>query len=151
MKTRNLTNVRGLVVLFSLIAMLYVTGCSEDITTVLTSSNNDSITSNDEKDAVGDDIEFEPILIHYDGSWHILYRKPYGFYDIYASDHTYIGYLSIWTHSSGSGAMRLEFKDYSYVMVDSIETIETFKLSQQQEGTDADWEALGLTNPNNPE
>lgn len=36
-------------------------------------------------------------------------------------------------------------------VVAGIETVKTFQLSQQQEGTDADWENLGLTNPNNPE
>ena len=47
--------------------------------------------------------------------------------------------------------MRLEFEDDSYAIVDSIETVKTFQLSQQQEGTDADWENLGLKNPNNPD
>lgn len=36
-------------------------------------------------------------------------------------------------------------------VVAGIETVKTFQLSQQQKGTDTDWENLGLTNPNNPD
>ena len=50
--------------------------------------------------------------------------------------------------------MRLSFEDengdqnYSYVMVDAILDIDSYRLSLENEGTDDDWSALGLENPN---
>lgn len=79
----------------------------------------------------------------------IFYTKKGRSYNVYTNDHTYVGYLCIW--SNYAGTMRLEFEDDSYAIVDSIETVKTFQLSQQQEGTDTDWENLGLKNPNNPD
>lgn len=146
MKTRSLTNIRGLIVIFALITMLHVTGCSylEFDTSEL---EFDTSTQTVEATEISTDTGYEPVFVHYDGSWHILYRKG-GSYNVYANDHTYVGVLSIW--SKYSGFMRLEFEDDSYVIVDSIETVKTFQLSQQLEGTDANWENLGLTNPNDP-
>jgi len=144
MKIRSLTNIRRLIVSFSLIAMLHVTGCSDlefDTSDLEFDSSAQTVTG------------YEPVFVHYDGSWHILYRKGSSYnsssYNVYTNDHTYVGSLRIWSHYAGT--MRLEFEDDSYAIVDSIETVKTFQLSQQQEGTDADWENLGLTNPNNPE
>lgn len=79
----------------------------------------------------------------------IFYTKKGSSYNVYTNDHTYVGYLCIW--SNYAGTMRLDFEDGSYAIIDSIETVKTFQLSQQQEGTDTDWENLGLKNPNNPD
>ena len=147
MKISSLTNIRKLIVSFSLIAMLHVTGCSylEFDTSDL---EFDASAQTVEATEISTDTGYEPVFVHYDGSWHILYRKDSS-YNVYTNDHTYVGYLSIWSHYAGT--MRLEFEDGSYAIVDSIETVKTFQLSQQQEGTDTDWENLGLTNPNNPD
>lgn len=140
MKIRSITNIRRLIVSFALIAMLHVTGCG--------GLEFDTSAQTVEATETSTDTGYEPVFVHYDGSWHILYKKGSS-YNMYTNDHTYVGYLCIW--SNYSGTMRLEFEDDSYAIVDSIETVKTFQLSQQQEGTDADWENLGLTNPNNPE
>jgi hypothetical protein len=140
MKIRSITNIRRLIVSFALIAMLHVTGCGglEFYTSAQTVEATETST----------DTGYEPVFVHYDGSWHILYKKGRS-YNVYTNDHTYVGYLCIW--SNYAGTMRLEFEDDSYAIVDSIETVKTFQLSQQQEGTDTDWENLGLKNPNNPD
>lgn len=152
MKIRSLTNIRRLIVSFSLIAMLHVTGCS-DLEFDTSDLEFDSSAQTVEATEISTDTGYEPVFVHYDGSWHILYRKGSSYnsssYNVYTNDHTYVGSLSIWSHYTGT--MRLEFEDDSYAIADSIETVKTFQLSQQQEGTDADWENLGLTNPNNPE
>lgn len=140
MKIRSITNIRRLIVSFALIAMLHVTGCG--------GLEFDTSAQTVEATETSTDTGYEPVFVHYDGSWHILYKKGRS-YNVYTNDHTYVGYLCIW--SNYAGTMRLEFEDDSYAIVDSIETVKTFQLSQQQEGTDADWENLGLTNPNNPE
>lgn len=140
MKIRSITNIRRLIVSFALIAMLHVTGCG--------GLEFDTSAQTVEATETSTDTGYEPVFVHYDGSWHILYKKGSS-YNVYTNDHTYVGYLCIWSHYAGT--MRLEFEDDSYAIVDSIETVKTFQLSQQQEGTDADWENLGLTNPNNPE
>ena len=147
MKIRSLTNIRRLIVSFSLIAMLHVTGCS-DLEFDTSDLEFDTSEQTVEATETSTDTGYEPVFVHYDGSWHIIYKKGSS-YNMYTNDHTYVGYLCIW--SNYSGTMRLEFEDDSYAIVDSIETVKTFQLSQQQEGTDADWENLGLTNPNNPE
>ena len=140
MKIRSITNIRRLIVSFALIAMLHVTGCG--------GLEFDTSAQTVEATETSTDTGYEPVFVHYDGSWHILYKKGSS-YNVYTNDHTYVGSLRIWSHYAGT--MRLEFEDDSYAIVDSIETVKTFQLSQQQEGTDADWENLGLTNPNNPE
>lgn len=140
MKIKRITNIRRLIVSFALIAMLHVTGCG--------GLEFDTSAQTVEATETSTDTGYEPVFVHYDGSWHILYRKGSS-YNVYTNDHTYVGRLCIW--SNYAGTMRLDFEDDSYAIVDSIETIKTFQLSQQQEGTDADWENLGLTNPNNPE
>ena len=140
MKIRSITNIRRLIVSFALIAMLHVTGCG--------GLEFDTSAQTVEATETSTDTGYEPVFVHYDGSWHILYKKGRS-YNVYTNDHTYVGYLCIW--SNYTGTMRLEFEDDSYAIVDSIETVKTFQLSQQQEGTDADWENLGLKNPNNPD
>mgnify|MGYP000672643366 FL=1 len=140
MKIRSITNIRRLIVSFALIAMLHVTGCG--------GLEFDTSAQTVEATETSTDTGYEPVFVHYDGSWHILYKKGRS-YNVYTNDHTYVGYLCIW--SNYAGTMRLEFEDDSYAIVDSIETVKTFQLSQQQEGTDADWENLGLKNPNNPD
>lgn len=140
MKIRSITNIRRLIVSFALIAMLHVTGCG--------GLEFDTSAQTVEATETSTDTGYEPVFVHYDGSWHILYKKGRS-YNVYTNDHTYVGYLCIW--SNYAGTMRLEFEDDSYAIVDSIETVKTFQLSQQQEGTDADWANLGLTNPNNPD
>lgn len=152
MKIRSLTNIRRLIVSFSLIAMLHVTGCS-DLEFDTSDLEFDSSAQTVEATEISTDTGYEPVFVHYDGSWHILYRKGSSYnsssYNVYTNDHTYVGSLRIWSHYAGT--MRLEFEDDSYAIVDSIETVKTFQLSQQQEGTDTDWENLGLKNPNNPD
>lgn len=147
MKISSSPNIRRLIVSFSLIAMLHVTGCSylEFDTSDL---EFDTSAQTVEATELSTDTEYEPVFVHYDGSWHILYKKGSS-YNMYTNDHTYVGYVCIWSHDAGT--MRLEFEDGSYAIIDSIETVKTFQLSQQQEGTDTDWENLGLTNPNNPD
>lgn len=140
MKIRSITNIRRLIVSFALIAMLHVTGCG--------GLEFDTSAQTVEATEISTDTGYEPVFVHYDGSWHILYKKGSS-YNMYTNDHTYVGYLCIW--SNYSGTMRLEFEDGSYAIIDSIETVKTFQLSQQQEGTDTDWKNLGLTNPNNPD
>lgn len=140
MKIKRITNIRRLIVSFALIAMLHVTGCG--------GLEFDTSAQTVEATETSTDTGYEPVFVHYDGSWHILYRKGSS-YNVYTNDHTYVGYLCIW--SNYSGTMRLEFEDGSYAIIDSIETVKTFQLSQQQEGTDTDWKNLGLTNPNNPD
>ena len=147
MKIRSLTNIRRLIVSFSLIAMLHVTGCS-DLEFDTSDLEFDTSEQTVEATETSTDTGYEPVFVHYDGSWHILYKKGSS-YNMYTNDHTYVGYLCIW--SNYSGTMRLEFEDDSYAIVDSIETVKTFQLSQQQEGTDADWETLGLPTHNNQE
>lgn len=140
MKIRSITNIRRLIVSFALIAMLHVTGCG--------GLEFDTSAQTVEATETSTDTGYEPVFVHYDGSWHILYKKGSS-YNVYTNDHTYVGYLCIW--SNYAGTMRLDFEDGSYAIIDSIETVKTFQLSQQQEGTDTDWENLGLTNPNNPD
>ncbi len=140
MKIRSITNIRRLIVSFALIAMLHVTGCG--------GLEFDTSAQTVEATETSTDTGYEPVFVHYDGSWHILYKKGSS-YNVYTNDHTYVGYLCIW--SNYAGTMRLDFEDGSYAIIDSIETVKTFQLSQQQEGTDTDWENLGLKNPNNPD
>lgn len=140
MKIRSITNIRRLIVSFALIAMLHVTGCG--------GLEFDTSAQTVEATETSTDTGYEPVFVHYDGSWHILYKKGSS-YNVYTNDHTYMGYLCIW--SNYAGTMRLDFEDGSYAIIDSIETVKTFQLSQQQEGTDTDWENLGLKNPNNPD
>lgn len=140
MKIRSITNIRRLIVSFALIAMLHVTGCG--------GLEFDTSAQTVEAIETSTDTGYEPVFVHYDGSWHILYKKGSS-YNVYTNDHTYVGYLCIW--SNYAGTMRLDFEDGSYAIIDSIETVKTFQLSQQQEGTDTDWENLGLKNPNNPD
>lgn len=140
MKIRSITNIRRLIVSFALIAMLHVTGCG--------GLEFDTSAQTVEATEISTDTGYEPVFVHYDGSWHILYKKGSS-YNVYTNDHTYVGYLCIW--SNYAGTMRLDFEDGSYAIIDSIETVKTFQLSQQQEGTDTDWENLGLKNPNNPD
>ena len=140
MKIRSITNIRRLIVSFALIAMLHVTGCG--------GLEFDTSAQTVEATETSTDTGYEPVFVHYDGSWHILYKKG-SYYNVYTNDHTYVGYLCIW--SNYAGTMRLDFEDGSYAIIDSIETVKTFQLSQQQEGTDTDWENLGLKNPNNPD
>ena len=140
MKIRSITNIRRLIVSFALIAMLHVTGCG--------GLEFDTSAQTEEATETSTDTGYEPVFVHYDGSWHILYKKGSS-YNVYTNDHTYVGYLCIW--SNYAGTMRLDFEDGSYAIIDSIETVKTFQLSQQQEGTDTDWENLGLKNPNNPD
>lgn len=140
MKIRSITNIRRLIVSFALIAVLHVTGCG--------GLEFDTSAQTVEATETSTDTGYEPVFVHYDGSWHILYKKGSS-YNVYTNDHTYVGYLCIW--SNYAGTMRLDFEDGSYAIIDSIETVKTFQLSQQQEGTDTDWENLGLKNPNNPD
>jgi len=152
MKIKSITNIRRLIVSFALIAMLHVTGCG-DLEFDISDLEFDTSAQTVEATETSADTGYEPVFVHYDGSWHILYRKGSSYngssYNVYTNDHTYVGSLCIWSYYTGT--MRLEFEDDSYAIVDSIETVKTFQLSQQQEGTDADWANLGLTNPNNPE
>lgn len=152
MKIKSITNIRRLIVSFALIAMLHVTGCG-DLEFDISDLEFDTSAQTVEATETSADTGYEPVFVHYDGSWHILYRKGSSYngssYNVYTNDHTYVGSLCIWSYYTGT--MRLEFEDDSYAIVDSIETVKTFQLSQQQEGTDADLANLGLTNPNNPE
>lgn len=152
MKIKSITNIRRLIVSFALIAMLHVTGCG-DLEFDISDLEFDTSAQTVEATETSADTGYEPVFVHYDGSWHILYRKGSSYngssYNVYTNDHTYVGSLYIWSYYTGT--MRLEFEDDSYAIVDSIETVKTFQLSQQQEGTDTDWKNLGLTNPNNPE
>lgn len=74
MKIRSLTNIRRLIVSFSLIAMLHITGCSylEFDTSDL---EFDSSAQTVEATEISTDTGYEPVFVHYDGSWHILYKK----------------------------------------------------------------------------
>lgn len=96
MKIRSLTNIRRLIVSFSLIAMLHITGCSylEFDTSDL---EFDSSAQTVEATELSTDTGYEPVFVHYDGSWHILYKKGSS-YNMYTNDHTYVGYLCIWSN-----------------------------------------------------
>ena len=67
MKIRSITNIRRLIVSFALIAMLHVTGCG--------GLEFDTSAQTVEATETSTDTGYEPVFVHYDGSWHILYKK----------------------------------------------------------------------------
>lgn len=154
----NVTNKRGLLVLTMLILSLYLTGCQAD--SIFATENAESADLN------GDSADYnmesadslEPVFVKYDDTWHIYYRNPEDkeINRLYDRNGVVVGCItSYYNFTLGEyNTMRLSFEDengdqkYSYVMVDAILNVDSYRLSLENEGTDDDWSALGLENPN---
>ena len=151
----NVTNKRGLLVLAVLIMSLYLTGCYSD----LSENSNESTQITEQRadsKAVSDSLE--PVFVKYDDTWHIYYRNPDDkeINRLYDKNGVDVGCItSYYSFTLGEyNTMRLSFEDengdqnHSYVMVDAILDVDSYRLSLENEGTDDDWSAFGLENPN---
>lgn len=151
----NVTNKRGLLVLAVLIMSLYLTGCYSDLSE---NSNESTQITEQRTDSKSVSDSLEPVFVKYDDTWHIYYRKPDDkeINRLYDKNGVAVGCItSYYSFRLGEyNTMRLSFEDengdqkYSYVMVDAILDVTSYRLSLENEGTDDDWFALGLENPN---
>jgi hypothetical protein len=151
----NVTNKRGLLVLAVLIMSLYLTGCYSDLSE---NSNESTQITEQRADSKSVSDSLEPVFVKYDDTWHIYYRNPDDkeINRLYDKNGVAVGCIT-WYYGFTLGeynTMRLSFEDengdqnYSYVMVDAILDVDSYRLSLENEGTDDDWSALGLENPN---
>ena len=151
----NVTNKRGLLVLAVLIMSLYLTGCYSDLSE---NSNESTQITEQRADSKSVSDSLEPVFVKYDDTWHIYYRNPDDkeINRLYDKNGVAVGCItSYYGFTLGEyNTMRLSFEDengdqnYSYVMVDAILDVDSYRLSLENEGTDDDWSALGLENPN---
>lgn len=151
----NVTNKRGLLVLAVLIMSLYLTGCYSDLSE---NSNESTQITEQRADSKSVSDSLEPVFVKYDDTWHIYYRNPDDkeINRLYDKNGVDVGCItSYYSFTLGEyNTMRLSFEDengdqnYSYVMVDAILDVDSYRLSLENEGTDDDWSALGLENPN---
>lgn len=151
----NVTNKRGLLVLAVLIMSLYLTGCYSDLNE---NSNESTQITEQRADSKSVSDSLEPVFVKYDDTWHIYYLNPDDneINRLYDKNGVDVGRVRSYYNSAHGeyNTMRLSFEDengdqkYSYVMVDAILDVDSYRLSLENEGTDDDWSALGLENPN---
>lgn len=152
----NVTNKRGLLVLAVMIMSLYLTGCYYSD---LNENSNESTQITEQRaDSKSVSNSLEPVFVKYDDTWHIYYQNPDDneINRLYDKNGLDVGRVRSYYNSAHGeyNTMRLSFEDengdqnYSYVMVDAILDIDSYRLSLENEGTDDDWSALGLENPN---
>lgn len=151
----NVTNKRGLLVLAVLIMSLYLTGCYSDLNE---NSNESTQIAEQRADSKSVSDSLEPVFVKYDDTWHIYYLNPDDneINRLYDKNGVDVGRVRSYYNSAHGeyNTMRLSFEDengdqkYSYVMVDAILDVDSYRLSLENEGTDDDWSALGLENPN---